>query len=155
MDWHARLVERAGIMLGHTAATTPADKLAWCPNIDGVSQCRSGYAQINECVVVNDRFATLLSGGDPGPMSLDDHFAYESPAAAQEAIVTSATNLAKVIRGLDPDALNETITTPRGTITVPMLLEIALANMHYHVGQINYIQLLYGDTEFRFPEGFE
>ena len=29
--------------------------------------------------------------------------------------------------------------------------QMAIANMQYHDGQINFIQRLYGDTEFSFP----
>jgi hypothetical protein len=48
-------------------------------------------------------------------------------------------------------ALAKSYELPFGTFTGWEITEICMANMHYHVGQINYIQLLYGDSVFHFP----
>src|SRR5690348_9397172 len=66
-DWQAKLIERAAAGLAHFAKTTAADKLKWCPQLDGAAQTRHIFDQIHECAVVNRRFATLLGGDDPGP----------------------------------------------------------------------------------------
>jgi uncharacterized damage-inducible protein DinB len=150
-EWQAKQIEQAGATLAFWVKTTREDKLAWQPKAEGEdSKTRSIYDQIAECSQVNRRFTQILQGTDPGPWQEAPQ--YTSSEAAQADIVVSAGDLANVVRQLDDGALDRTYTTARGSMTGAFTIALALNNMFYHGGQINQIQMLYGDTEFRFPE---
>jgi len=40
---------------------------------------------------------------------------------------------------------------PRGQMSGENVIIMCLRNMAYHAGQANFIQILYGDTEFHVP----
>ncbi len=65
--------------------------------------------------------------------------------------MASGKQLADAVRGLDDAAFSREYQTPFGAMKGSDLARIAMANMYYHGGQLNFIQLLYGDKEFRFP----
>jgi hypothetical protein len=150
-EWQAKQIEDAGKILAFWIGTTREDKLGWKPRAEGEeSKTRTIYDQIGECAQVNRRFASILQGQDPGPWQ--EIAEYPNAAAAEEAIRSSAAELAQVIRGLDDGALERQYVTARGSMSGAFAISLALNNMHYHGGQINQTQMLYGDEEFRFPE---
>ena len=59
--------------------------------------------------------------------------------------------LADAIRALTNADLEREFTTRRGPMPGTNLIEGPMRNMHYHVGQVNLLQLLYGDGEFHVP----
>ena len=63
----------------------------------------------------------------------------------------SARELANTVRAMTDDDLTREFPWRRGPVSGAGLIEIPLRNMHYHGGQVNLLQLLYGDTEFRVP----
>ena len=65
--------------------------------------------------------------------------------------MSSAGELAVVIRAVADDALETLIQTPRGSAPIKNLMLAAYRNMAYHAGQINFIQTLTGDAEFHAP----
>ena len=67
-------------------------------------------------------------------------------------LIESSGALADAVAKGGEERLAQEYEVPFGKFTGWFLAEISLANMHYHAGQINYIQLLYGDKEFHFPE---
>jgi hypothetical protein len=95
------------------------------------------------------RFAALLRGETPPPPSSD--WPFQDGAEAQEQVRQSTRELAAAIRALDEGALARTYPTGMGPMPGAMVLRIAGGNLAYHVGQINFIQTLYGDTEFHLP----
>ncbi|HZP80198.1 MAG TPA: DinB family protein, partial [Chthonomonadaceae bacterium] len=130
-------------------AMTQEDRLDWHPSADPQSKTRSALDQAAECIDVNRRMAALLRGETPGPPVFERPFA--DGKEAQEQIRESAKELAEAVRGLDEEALTRIYTTAMGPMPGALLLEIAAGNLNYHFGQINYIQTLYGDTEFHLP----
>jgi hypothetical protein len=104
---------------------------------------------MDECIRVNRRMARWLRG---------DHS--ELPAAVplvnaaqiETELMASADELAETIRGLDAADIDRHYETAWGTLSGRELMVIPLANMYYHGGQVNYIQTLYGDTDFKFPD---
>lgn len=151
-EWQANIIERGGATLAHALATTPEDRLDWHPSADPQSKTRSTLDQAAECIDVNRRMTALLRGETPGPPASERPFA--NGQEAQEQIRESAKELADAVRGLDEEALTRIYTTPMRPMRGTLLLEIAAGNLTYHFGQINYIQTLYGDTEFRIPPEF-
>jgi uncharacterized damage-inducible protein DinB len=149
-EWQAKAVEDAARNVAFWVSTTPEDKLSWEPKAEGEdSKSRSIYSQIHECTQVNRRFANLLNGGTNGPWDPEPHYA--NSAEAEADLKASATELAAAIRGLDEEAFAKEYTTGMGQMSCAAILSLTVNNMYYHGGQINQIQLLLGDEEFRFP----
>jgi hypothetical protein len=63
----------------------------------------------------------------------------------------SARELANAVRAMTDDDLTREFVSRRGPMPGANLIEVPLRNMYYHGGQINQLQLLYGDTEYRLP----
>lgn len=151
-QWQADRIEEGATLLAYWVSTTPIDKLSWQPVAEGESsKTRSVYSQVYECAQVNRRFNALLKGEELGAWQKAPENPYATSEAAQEDLTRSATELAETVRALEPEAFYREYKSTMGSMTCQELLSIALNNMHYHGGQINYIQLLLGDTEFRYP----
>ncbi len=152
-DYIAEQTERVAAALADFAATTALDRLNWEPSGEGSGldegggKGRSVLDQIAECVGVNFRFAALLRGEPASEASP----ALQTAASAQEQLTASAAELAAAIRGLSDDALEAPLQLPRGPLLTRNLMLAPYRNMAYHAGQINFIQMLAGDTEFHSP----
>ena len=151
-EFQARKFERIAKTLAHFVATTPEDKLDWCPCIDENSCTRSVMDQIAECIACNRMVAAIICGGQAemgGDAPITD------AKAAQEELLASARELAAVVRAMPDEALWKTFSMPRASMTGEVLIDLAHRNMAYHGGQINFIQLLLGDKEFhQHPDAF-
>jgi hypothetical protein len=148
-EWHAGLIERQARMLAHTLETTPADRLTWCPKAENEdSKCRTALDQAGECINVNNRFAAVLSGSQPAAGDEDEL----TPQNAPQRVRESAAKFAAAVRNMKEEDLGKVHDLGFAKMPAGGVLEIGLTNMAYHVGQINQIQLLFGDTEFRFPQ---
>ncbi|HLK59469.1 MAG TPA: hypothetical protein VKU00_23105 [Chthonomonadaceae bacterium] len=147
-EFQARKILRIARTLAHFIATTPADKLDWCPCLDEKSCTRSVLDQISECIACNRSIATLLGGGESS-------FASGSPITdaqtAQEELLLSAEELAAIVRGMPDEALAKPFMMPSVTVIGEVLIDIPTRNMSYHGGQINFVQLLLGDKESHIP----
>jgi hypothetical protein len=151
-EWQAMLTEQGAEALAHWVETTEESRLNWKPSADSTSDTRSVLELAQECITVNNRFAAILSGGESSVGG--DVSAITTAAEVREALVASAAALAAAIRGLDESALGKKYTLPFGEMPGSFCIAIPLGNMQYHGGQVNYIQRLYGDTEFRVPASF-
>lgn len=151
-EYMAAATERAAAFMAHFVEATPPEKRDWTPTLESAAGLRSALDMVDECIVVNHALANVLKGS-PSPTS--------SPASSERCfsdwedgkarLLESAQVLAGVIRSLPDDALNNNFTTRRGEMPGFLVIEIPSRNMNYHVGQINLIQLLYGDTTYHFP----
>ena len=75
-------------------------------------------------------------------------------ATAHTAIMESADELAKALESADDSVLQRPVVFPFGTFPTSVAVNIAMNNSAYHWGQVNYIELLDGDKEFRIPPEF-
>lgn len=148
-EFQGRKIERMAASLAHFVATTPADKLNWCPATDANSQTRSVLAQVAECVQVNRYTAALLRGETSDFAFLLATF--PDGEEAQRHLIASGQEFAQSVRGLDEGALAHLYPHWRGLLSGEVLIEAPYRNMAYHAGQINMIQLLAGDKEFHLP----
>src|SRR5262249_25060420 len=142
-EFQARKTERIAIALSHYVATTPVDKLDWCPATGEESCTRSVLDQASECVACNRMIAGLL-GADLS----EDTVKVTDSDSAQSEIRRSAAELAAVIRELPDEALTRCFQMQNMTLSGEVLIDMPYRNMTYHGGQINLIQLLLGDKEF-------
>jgi hypothetical protein len=150
-EFQARKTERIAIAVAHYVATTPADKLDWCPATGEESCTRSVLDQASECVVCNRMIACMLGGEQfEDPVSITD------AGIAQTELRKSAAEVAAAIRALPDEALNRSFTLQMMTLSGEVLIDMPCRNMTYHGGQINLIQLLLGDKEFHMaPAAFK
>lgn len=149
-DYVAEQMERMAESLAHFIGTTRADRLDWQPPAEEGGQTRSALQQVGECVVVN-RYMAQLMRGEETPTAPSYEFAFASTEEAQRLLLESAMELADAIRGLSDADLDRDFKHPRGIIQGRNLIIMPLRNMAYHGGQINFIQTLYGDSEFHVP----
>jgi hypothetical protein len=121
----------------------------WKPAAKGSG--RSMLEQADECAKLNHMVAALLRGSEPkapeGPLITD-------AAQASKAVMDSANDLAAALEGMQDSQLEKMIPLPFGTYPARFAAGISNANMVYHWGQANYIEILDGDTEFRIPPEF-
>ena len=143
----AEQTERVAAALADFVGTTDPTRLTWQPSVSENGQTRSVLDQMAECISVNFRFAALLRG-ETAPEAPS---APQSAADAQAQIVASAGALAAAIRGLTDDDLEKPLALPRGSLPLSRAMLVPFRNMAYHAGQINFIQMLAGDTEFHAP----
>jgi len=152
-QWQARLIEKSATILATFVESTPEDRLRWRPSIDDQSKTRSVLEQVGECIYANVRFRHVLLGeAVPAAPAEWDTF-----ASAEEAVMqlkNSAKELADVVAGLDSAGLAKEYMTHRGPMPGALAMQFPVRNMTYHMGQINMIQLLYGDAEFHITEEF-
>ena len=152
-QWQARQIEKAAHIMAVFVESTPDDKLRWRPMIDENSKTRSILEQVGECIFANIRFWHVLSGETPpAPPAEFDTFTSIHDATSQ--LKESARVLAELVRKMDSEALAKDYATHRGPMPGALAMQFPVRNMTYHMGQINMIQLLYGDTEFHIDEEF-
>jgi len=148
----ARQTERMADSLAHFVATTPEDRLVWHPAIEGGAPTRSILEQVSECVVVNRMLAALIRGAAATPPGSDTPpIKFANGQDAQEQLVASARELAAAISAMTSSDLTRVYEHPRAKMSGENLIMMGLRNMAYHAGQANFIQILYGDTEFHVP----
>jgi hypothetical protein len=145
IEWNARNIEGSADRVAYWVTTTREGRLNWKPSADPESKTRSVLEQIDECINANYRIAAMLSGETPPAPAA----APTSAGEASDKLIASAKALATVVRELDEASLARELQTPMGSLPGAVLAGIAAMNMVYHGGQINFIQCLYGDTEWR------
>lgn len=156
-EFQAGNIERMGQTLAYALEKTREDRRDWKPEVEGAAGVRSALDQMAECITVNKMIALVLRGETPpppppggGPMQAPRTFTTLEEAQAQ--LIGSAKELADAIRALSDADLQREFPSRRGPMPGARLIEIPYRNMAYHWGQINLIQLLYGDTEFHIPQ---
>ena len=147
-EFQARKILRVARTLAHFVATTPADKLDWCPCLDEKSCTRSVLDQISECIACNRYIANLLDGGQ---ISVSSRTPVTDAQTAQEELLLSAQELAAILCEMPDESLAKPYMMPSMTVIGEVLIDIPTRNMSYHGGQINFLQLLLGDKELHVP----
>jgi hypothetical protein len=146
-EWHANLVESAANNLAFWIEKTRADKVSWVPKTDESTNTRCALQLGSECVNVNRRMSLMFRGDSPS----FDEMEYTDTTSCAAELRASGKELADSIRGLTPETVAKEYETPFGPMPGALLMQIALNNMSYHGGQVNLIQLLYGDPKFYVP----
>jgi hypothetical protein len=143
-------IDRAGASVFARAKKVPADKLEWSPLDHG----RSVMNLVQECALCPswtvDVLKTKKFESDPNESMAE----YEAARAAitdldsaEAAFNKNVADLKAAIDGFPEGEMLEEITIPWGTFSYADLMFVPAWNCHYHVGQINYIQTLYGDKD--------
>lgn len=152
-EFQAEKIEGAAKQLAFWLGAMPEDKQSWVPAIEGAVGLRTARDQVAECAAANRLFTTILKGEKPTPFHpFEIKSKYASLEEAQQDLIASASECAAVIRGLSDEDLAREYPL-RWPMTGYQVIEFPYRNMTYHGGQLNLLQLLYGDSEFHIPKG--
>ncbi len=147
MEALIRSTQWAAEALANTVRRMPADKIEWSP----LGQGRTTLSQLQECAIAPDLYLAYL---DPTYKRKANSYADAAELQAQwktadeclAALNENTAVLIEAIRNLVPEKLSEIHTMPWGEqMSVEGIAGLHYWNMTYHLGQINYIQTLYGD----------
>jgi hypothetical protein len=147
------LSREASDSLMRTVAAMPGDKFTW----KAMNEGRTALHQILECGGANRFIARLLEDRAlPPPTSREEveriNRELITPELAVEYLTSGTELLIAAIQAFPSEHLDDTIELPfRGGMTKSFteVMVMGYWNMTYHLGQINFIQTLYGDREMR------
>src|SRR5439155_3162600 len=135
--------------LARAVRAMPEDKFAWSPLGEG----RTAHDQVCESIDINFWVAHMLRDRamppiDPSQLDLLKQANQTIDLATQQLLV-SADTLAGAIESFPSQRLSDTIKLPwdDSPSTFAEVMLLGYWNMTYHLGQISYIQSLYGDRE--------
>jgi hypothetical protein len=144
-----KLNQDAADSLVKNVKAMPEDKATWKP----LDQGRSALSQLQECAIICGFTAYTLQN-HVLPPDFKDAFAREGAEmdTVDKAIARleeRAAALSAVIEAFPDADLAKTITLPwqQEPASLAEMMFMNQWNTVYHVGQINYIQTLYGDNE--------
>src|SRR5262245_19074685 len=155
-EFQASRIERIAIAMSQFLASTRPDKLDWHPPIEG-ADTRTIYEMVSECIQTNlNCAASLRATGDEAQPTRGNpkEMNFSSPEDAGNRLIGSARELASAVREMRASDLDRDYQHWSGNVRGEVYIELPYRNMAYHAGQINYIQTLYGDTEFHLPDNW-
>ncbi|MCC6444609.1 MAG: DinB family protein [Armatimonadetes bacterium] len=146
IDVAQKLVNTATETLLRTASFTPEDKLNWTPG----GAARGTLPMVVECGGIYGMFASLLQGQ---PMHLEEDDAafmaqYKNMDSARAMVQENLGKLIEAMGQVKPESPDKELTMPWGAkMTLAEALFFPAQHTQYHIGQINYIQTVLGDTQ--------
>ena len=146
-EWQGMVSENAANNLAFWIEKTTDDKVNWKPEIEGSVNTRCALELGSECVGVNRMMAAMFRGENPERKE----YKFTDKAECIKELQASGKELGDAIRGMKPADVEKLYETQFGPMPGSLLMQIAIANMQYHGGQVNLIQLLYGDPKFYVP----
>ena len=145
----AQLNREATASLKSNALAIPADRVTWKPLETG----RAVLSQIVECALTNNYAASILSARKMQDFDPTTHAQAKTELdtldKALTALQASTDTLVAAIEAFPTEELENTLQLPwlPEPQSFAKLLFMCYWNSVYHVGQISYIQTLYGDKE--------
>lgn len=151
-DGMAKMLELGGKRLLSMARGTAADKIDWKP----AETARTVRDIVGEAcqgpkwaaIMLRDRTAVEVFSREFGIAEEDERWAWEPWDEFERHLDQNIELLMAEIRRLKPEEYRERIPTPFDmTFSVFDTAQWPLENIHYHMGQVAYIQTLYGDRD--------
>jgi hypothetical protein len=123
---------------------TPDEKLDWVP----MGKAKTPREIAAECAMMEKGAVSLIEGGtiDAPAQGLEPE-GHATREGLLKLLDESLQELASTAEGLTAEQLGEERQVPWGADTVAGLLEKVQFHTIWHVGQLNYIQTLWGDTD--------
>ena len=145
-------IRSAGNALREAVAKMPEDRIGWHPETEG-NKGRDALDQALECAYLNEWIAKGYSTGQMPAIDWDDYKvqtdAKRNKAACLAWLSSSTDALAGAIQNFPADKLGDATTDPvhagKATTWADFAIDLFYWNTVYHEGQVNYIQVLYGD----------
>ena len=148
----ASKIRSAGTALHDAVAKMPDDRIGWHPETEG-NRGRDALDQALECAYLNEWMAQGYRTGQMPGIDWDDYKA-RTDARRNKAdclawLKSSTEALASAIASFPQDKLGDSTTDPihngKATTWADFAIDLFYWNTVYHEGQVNYIQVLYGD----------
>jgi hypothetical protein len=145
------LTRYANAYLIRVVRAMPQERRTWRPMDEG----RAALDQVMECAQVADWFARILATQDAeflSPGFLESERAARSSVqtieGAEAALNASSERLFAALAAVPAEVLDQTVEImPGWSDTLANVMFMPLRNLWYHIGQVNYIQTLYGDRQ--------
>jgi hypothetical protein len=130
--------------------STPPDKWEWVP----MGKARTILSMMQEVAGFPRWIKGCITEGKMPESDSAKWDAFKQTVATMDQAIAVARketdDFGGYIMGLSDDDINKTVELPWGTTRVGEILSYHEWNNTYHLGQVNYIQLLYGDEEMHF-----
>jgi len=145
-EYLVSVTEKAAKDLVTALERIPVEKRAWSP----AETARTALDQVAECAILAGSTAEILESRSWMRGSYEEYLqrkaalAAGDPAAIFALLDANLVKLVAVIRAIPDDALNVTMETPFGTLSLSQIMGYPYWNMAYHEGQINYIASILG-----------
>jgi hypothetical protein len=148
----ASKIRTAGGALHDAVAKMPEDRISWHPETEG-SKGRDALDQALECAFLNEWVAQGYRTGQMPPINWDEYKsatdARRNKADCLTWLKSSTDALASAIAAFPADKIGDATIDPvhdgKATTWADFAVDLFLWNTVYHEGQVNYIQVLYGD----------
>jgi hypothetical protein len=146
------MITRSVNDLFRSAKAMPEDKLTWRSG----ESCRTALEYLQECAQSLSWPKNLLQPGGPNfdpemfQKAMEERAQWTTVEACESAARKNLAETTEFIRDYPEDDLDRKISLPFMpdlTLSAAELLVSPYWNMTYHLGQINFIQLMYGDKE--------
>ncbi len=145
-------IRSAGQALTAAVEKMPDDRIVWHPTTEG-NQGRDALDQALECAYLNEWVAEGYRTGNMPSINWDDYKvkcdANRNKAACLRWLHSSTNALAEAISAFPPEKIGDATTDPvhdgKATTWADFAIDLFYWNTVYHEGQVNYIQVLYGD----------
>lgn len=147
-------IVQTGKLIVHWVEVMPAERREWIPEIVGSVQNRSVNDILGELIAVNRLVTNALTGGEPPamhPMVAPRPFTNVSEALPM-FVATLDEAIAELITIEDSELEQEICVGTRRMRPIDFF-EIIYRNLWYHGGQLNLLQLQYGDDTFHVLKG--
>ncbi len=146
----ATRLRNAGAALHTACEKMPEDRIAWHPTTEG-NAGRDALDQALECAYLNEWAARAFQSGQVPPFDSAEYKSkpnqYRNKREALAWLQRGTNVLADAVAAFSADVIGDTISNPiTGTQqTWAEFADFFYWNTVYHEGQVNYIQVLYGD----------
>jgi uncharacterized damage-inducible protein DinB len=137
-------------VLGAACEKMPEDRIVWHPETEGNSG-RDALDQLVECAYLNEWAAAAFRNGALPNFDGDDYKAQKdakrNKAAALRWLKEGTYALADAVAAFPASKFGDKLTNPfsQQETTWAEFADFFYWNNIYHEGQVNYIQVLYGD----------
>ena len=148
----ASKIRSAGGALHDAVAKMPEDRIGWHPETEG-NKGRDALDQALECAYLNEWVAQGYRSGEMPAIDWDDYkTATEARRTKSDCLAwlqSSPEALASAIANFPADKIGDATSDPvhngKATTWADFAIDLFYWNTVYHEGQVNYIQVLYGD----------
>lgn len=140
----------AGQVLYNASEKMPADRIAWHPTVEG-NPGRDALDQLVECAYLNEWAATAFRNAALPAFDENDYKkkkdANRNAAAALKWLQSGTGALADAVAAFPANKWGDKVQNPFSgqETTWAEFADFFYWNTIYHEGQVNYIQVLYGD----------
>ena len=152
-DYLLEMIESSSETLFRTARTMPEDKLEWQAEGKG----RSVIDQLQECAQAPKWFLAIIQNMDNPPdfdpetyqQMMEERKQWTTIDLCEENLKKNQSALVEAIKNYPEEQLKKEVklSFSEKPFTAADMMLGHYWNMTYHIGQINFIQTLYGDNE--------